>query len=93
MKKIAKFYYFLLILVIASQAIYTVYRLGGTVGQGKKISQLQQQQFDLEKELQILEEEHYSQFSLTNLADNQTEGYHAIQKPIILSTVDSVASR
>ncbi|EKD23051.1 MAG: hypothetical protein ACD_83C00081G0001, partial [uncultured bacterium] len=41
MKKIIKFYYLILILVIASQAIYTVYRLSGTVGQGKKLSQLQ----------------------------------------------------
>jgi hypothetical protein len=93
MKKIVKFYYLILILVVASQAIYTVYRLSGTTGQGKKISQLQQEQLALEKELQVLQEERFAQFSLTNLADTQTDGYQAISEPIILSAVESVASR
>ncbi|MFH2118199.1 MAG: hypothetical protein ABII10_00455 [Candidatus Paceibacterota bacterium] len=93
MKKIIKFYYLILILVIASQAIYTVYRLSGTVGQGKKLSQLQQQQIIFEENLQILQEERASQFSLTKLAETQTTGYLAIGKPIILNTAESVASR
>ncbi|OGJ38636.1 MAG: hypothetical protein A2383_00125 [Candidatus Pacebacteria bacterium RIFOXYB1_FULL_39_46] len=93
MKKIIKFYYLILILVIASQAIYTVYRLSGTVGQGKKLSQLQQQQTIFEEELQILQEKRSTQFSLTKLAETRTADYLTIGKPIILNNTESVASR
>ncbi|HEX9817694.1 MAG TPA: hypothetical protein VGA89_02270 [Patescibacteria group bacterium] len=92
MKKFIKLYYLLLILLISSQAIFTVYRLSGTISQGKKLSQLQRQQTEMEEELRILEEKHFSQNSLTRLA-SQTEDYWPIQKPIVLTKGESVASR
>mgnify|MGYP003332432160 CR=1 FL=1 len=92
-KNLVAIYYFVLILILSSQAVYTVYRLGGTVGQGEKLRSLQQQQVALEKDLQLLQESHYQTNSLASLQEEDTAGYHAIQKPIIIGVSDSVASR
>jgi ubiquinone biosynthesis protein Coq4 len=92
-KNLIVIYYAVLILVLSSQAIYTVYRLGGTVGQGEKLHRLQQQQLALEKELQLLQEKHYSQNSLAAITPEDTAGYHTIERPIIISAGESVASR
>lgn len=93
MKKMLKFYYLVLILVLSCQALYTVYKLGGTVGQGERMSHLQQQQAELNKELQVVQENRFHAGALTTLAEQTAEGYQPIQAPIILSAVDSVASR
>lgn len=92
-KPLLALYYGLLILVLASQAIYTVYRLGGTVGHGEKLGALQQQHQTLTKELQVLQETHSTTTALTTLATTVEDGYQPIQKPIILTVSDSVASR
>jgi len=84
MKKLIAFYYGLLILVLASQAIYTVYKLGGTVGQGEKLGLLQQQ---------VLRETYSRATALTPLAETVETDYQPIQKPIILTVSSSVASR
>lgn len=92
-KTVITIYYAILILVLSSQAVYTVYKLGGTVGQGDKLRHLQQQQVALEKELQEVREQRYIQASLTALTDEDLVGYQPIRKPILLSAVQSVASR
>lgn len=91
-KRLLFVYYAVLILVLSCQAIYTVYKLGGTIGQGEKLGSLQQEQQALEKELRLLQETHSTETALTTLAES-AEDYQPIQKPIILSTVESVASR
>ncbi|HCR81125.1 MAG: hypothetical protein UY13_C0002G0355 [Candidatus Pacebacteria bacterium GW2011_GWB1_47_8] len=93
MKKLIAFYYGLLILVLASQAIYTVYKLGGTVGQGEKLGLLQQQQQTLSQQLQVLRETYSRATALTPLAETVETDYQPIQKPIILTVSSSVASR
>lgn len=85
-------YYAVIILVLMSQAVYTVYKLGGTVGQGEKLKHLQEQQVAMEKDLQEVREERYSQTSLTALSE-KTDEYQAIRKPIAVSAGESVASR
>lgn len=92
-KRLITIYYTILILILSSQAVYTVYRLGGTVGQGKTLHNLQQQQVALETELQLLEETKYTTTSLASIEDEDTADYQAIGQPIIISTTDSVASR
>ena len=92
-KTLLALYYGLLILVLTSQAIYTVYRLGSTVGHGEKLGQLQQQQYSLNQELQTLRAEHSSTTALTTVSETTQDSYLPIQKPIILSVSDSVASR
>lgn len=85
-------YYAIIILVLMSQAVYTVYKLGGTVGQGERLKHLQEQQVAMEKDLQKVQEERYSAASLTTLSQ-ATDEYQAIRKPIALSAAESVASR
>lgn len=86
-------YYAALILILSCQAMYTVYRLGGTIGQGEKIKHLQQQQAELEADLQNLQESRSSITSLTELSAATPEGFIAIQQPVIISGAESVASR
>jgi len=92
-QRLVIFYYAVLILILSSQAIYTVYQLGGTIGQGEKLHSLQQQQVALEKDLQLLQEAKYEHTALNTLTDEDTADYHAIQKPITLTNTESVASR
>jgi hypothetical protein len=92
-KTLIALYYGLLILVLTSQAIYTVYRLGSTVGHGEKLGQLQQQLYSLNQELQLLRAEHSNATALTTVSQTAQDSYLPIQKPIILSVSDSVASR
>lgn len=86
-------YYAALILILSSQAVYTVYRLGGTVGQGEKLHSLQKQQIALEKDLQILAETKYTLTSLIGITNEDTADYQAIAKTIIIGNNESVASR
>lgn len=92
-KRLIFFYYAALILVLSCQAMYTVYKLGGTIGQGEKLQHLQQQQAGLEKNLQELQETRSQHTSLTTLSQVTPDGYTAISTPIIVSAAQSVASR
>jgi hypothetical protein len=93
MKKSIVFFYGLLILILSCQAIYTVYKLGGTIGQGEKLSRLEQEQQSLASQLQILREEHSSATALTTLASETDTTYQPIRQPIIISVTDNVALR
>lgn len=92
-KHLVLFYYSLLILMLSCQAMYTVYKLGGTIGQGEKLSLLQQKQIGLEKKLQALQESRFASTALTAVAQAAETEYQSIQKPIIIRSGDSVASR
>ena len=92
-KRLVFLYYSLLILVLSCQAMYTVYKLGGTIGQGERLSLLQQKQIGLEKELQTLQESRSAATALTAVAQAAETEYQPIHKPIIISVGDSVASR
>lgn len=91
-KTLLTVYYAALVLVLLSQAVYTVYKLGGTVGQGERLKHLQQEQIALEKDLQTVREERHTATSLTLLSQEADE-YQTIRKPIAISAVESVASR
>lgn len=93
MKLGIKVYYALLVILIAVQAITTVYQLGSTIGHGERISNLENEVFTKEKELSLIKEERYQTYSLTALAINEDDSYHPIGKPITLLESSSLASR
>jgi hypothetical protein len=93
MKLGIKVYYVLLVTLITVQAVSTVYQLGSTIGHGEKISNLEVEAFEKEKELSLIKEEKYQTHSLTALAINENDSYHPIGKPITLLESSSLASR
>lgn len=92
MKRGLTLYYVVLILILSFQAMYTVYKLGGTIGQGENIRQLQHKQAVLTQELQTLRETRSGSLSLTTLAENTPDDYTAIREPIIVTQTESVAA-
>ncbi|MBT4124291.1 MAG: hypothetical protein HN981_04890 [Candidatus Pacebacteria bacterium] len=93
MKTGIKLYYTLLITFIVVQAVSTVYQLGGTIGHGEKITNLQQEYSVKKYELSLLQEEKYKSHSLTALAIIEDDSYHPIGKPITLIESSNLASR
>lgn len=93
MKTGIKLYYTLLITFIVVQAISTVYQLGGTIGHGEKITNLQQEYSVKKYELSLLQEEKHKTHSLTALAITEDDSYHPIGKPITLIESTNLALR
>lgn len=93
MKLGVKVYYVMLALLIAGQAITTVYQLGSTIGHGEKISKLEQVVEDKEKQLSLIQEQKNQTYSLTALAITEDDSYHPIGKPITLLDSNSLALR
>jgi len=83
MKVSLKIYYGLLLLILAAQAISTVYQLGGTIGHGEKLTQLQQEYQLKEKELALLKEKKHNLASLTISAMNESDLYQPIVNQLL----------
>ena len=92
MKLGMKVYYTMLVIFIAIQAVSTVYQLGSTIGHGEKITKLENEIFDKEKNLSILQERKHQTYSLTALAITEDDSYHPIGRPITLLGSDNLAS-
>lgn len=93
MKALLKFYYLSLGVIIAVQAVSTVYQLGGTIGHSEKLTSLQTHYTHLEKELTLLQEQKYTTTSLTALAIEDNDSYYPIGKPLTLVDTGKLASR
>lgn len=88
-----KLYYLLLASVIGVKIVATIFSSGMSVHHGKKIAQLQVQKNNLLQQHMLLNSELSNKGSLANIVtEYDVSGYVAISKPIVINTLNTVAS-
>lgn len=85
-------FYIIIGLVVAAQAITTVYQLSKTIGYGQKMAYLQRQRQEMIQEKNKLQHQRSSQQSLINLSQNSND-YLPITATITVAPNTSLASR
>ncbi len=85
--------YALGVLCLAFQAMITVYQLGTTISDSQRISRLQQERQQLTATKTVIEQQATSLVAISTVDSNLPAGYTTVDKPLIIRTSDSVASR
>ena len=91
--KIITIYYVLVVTILATQAVQTVYQLSQSIGFGQKMSQLQQQKETLANQKMNLSRQISQTSSITKLGEEINNDFRPITTPILVSSNNSVASR
>lgn len=86
-------WYVLGVLFLVFQAITTVYQLSTTISDGQKISRLQVDREQLADQKTRSERLATSLVAISQIEGQLPTGFQAVEKPLVVHTSDSVASR
>jgi hypothetical protein len=93
-KIIINSYYAFMLMILAVQAISTVYQLSRNAGFNHQLAVLQQEKVTLNQEKNLLTQQVSYSKSITQAGLNYSaEDYLSIAKPIIISSTNNLASR
>jgi hypothetical protein len=92
--KITIFYYALLLTVLVSQALYTVYQGSVVIGHGQQLTQLERQRTELVEKSRSLKQSLAADSSLLHISQSPLyTKFVPVNEPLVITSLNTVASR